>query len=288
MANFKQKIKEKMARKYRLEFLNVRSGHLVFGVTSAFNRIIVTVVTALVVTMAGVYALIAFTPLRETIPGYPSAEFRSKALQNAAKLDSLEEVTALWSIQLTNIQRIVSGRTPYDIDSLYTVFEGDVSDISQALKDSIARDDSLLRAEVSSQEMYTVSSGNRVTQLEGILFFPPVKGVVTEPYNPSIRHPFVDVAVPENTTVNSALDGTVISSVWSDETGYTMIIQHGNDIITIYRHNVRLLKRAGDKVKAGTAIAIAGDAGKLSTGSHLHFELWYKGEPINPETFIKF
>jgi len=137
--------------------------------------------------------------------------------------------------------------------------------------------------------MYAISStGSRVRQIEGMLFFPPVKGIVTEPYNLSIRHPFIDIAVPSSTTVDSALDGTIVSAFWSDEFGYTVIIQHENDIITVYKHNQRLLKKTGDRVKAGTAIAVSGGEGSLSTGPHLHFELWYKGEPLDPALYIKF
>jgi len=289
MGNNKQDNQEKPLKAYRLEIHEVDDGRSLMDVSFTRARGVVVMAVVLMLISVGVSSLIVFTPVREMIPGYPSAEFRNQALQNAAMLDSLDEVTALYSIQLTNIQRIVSGRKPLDIDSLYVAVDEGRMELSEALRIMMAQNDSLLRAEVAAEEMFAVSStGNRVSQIEGILFFPPVKGVVTEPYNKSIRHPFVDIAVPENTTVNSALDGTIISASWSDDTGYTVFIQHENDIITVYKHNARLLKKMGDRVKAGTAIAVAGNEGKLSTGPHLHFELWHKGEPIDPSLHIKF
>jgi len=289
MGNSKQDTQEKRARRYRLDLWEEQTGKVRLGFSFTRAGAFLACAVVLVLLTGGLFSLIAFTPVREAIPGYPSAEFRNQAFQNAAKLDSLEEVTALWSIQLTNIQRIVSGRKPLDIDSLYTAVDGEKVDLSEAALSLMAHDDSLLRAEVAAEEMYAISStGNRVRQIEGMLFFPPVKGIVTEPYNQSIRHPFIDIAVSGNTTVNSALDGTIVSAFWSDDFGYTVIIQHENDIISVYKHNQRLLKKTGDTVKAGTAIAVAGNEGKLSTGPHLHFELWYKGEPLDPALYIKF
>ena len=289
MGNNKQDNQEKPQKIFHLNLSEETAGRTILNVSFNRTRGLVTVAVIFIFLSSCLVSLIVFTPVREAIPGYPSAEFRKQALQNTAKLDSLEEVTALYDIQLLNIQRIVSGRKPYDIDSLYITSGQTYVELSASLKAMAARDDSLLRAEVVSEEMFSVSSkGSRVTQIEGMLFFPPVKGVITESFNPSIRHPFVDIAVPENTTVNSALDGTVISSWWSDETGYTILIQHENDIVTVYKHNARLLKKMGDRVKAGTAIAVAGSSGSLSAGVHLHFELWYKGQPIDPCLHIKF
>lgn len=289
MGNNKQNGQEKLVKRYHLNLKEELTGRdrIDFSFTRANAFLAIAVVVVLVA--GGLFSLIAFTPVREAIPGYPSAEFRNQAFQNAAKLDSLEEVTALWSIQLTNIQRIVSGRKPLDIDSLYTAVSEGKMTYSEAELAMMAYDDSLLRAEVAAEEQFAISStGNRVRQIEGILFFPPVKGVVSESYNQSIRHPFIDIAVPVNTTVNSALDGTVIAAFWSDDFGYTVIIQHENDIVTVYKHNRRLLRKTGDLVKAGTAIAVSGSEGKLSSGPHLHFELWYKGEPLDPALYIKF
>ena len=121
-----------------------------------------------------------------------------------------------------------------------------------------------------------------------MLFVTPVKGVITQGFNPAAEHPFVDIAVKDGSAICSILDGTVIAAYWSDDTGYNIQIQHSNDLVSIYKHNTKLLKGVGDKVTAGTTISLAGNAGSLSTGPHLHFELWHKGEPVDPNLYINF
>ena len=150
------------------------------------------------------------------------------------------------------------------------------------------KDESLLRATVLKDEQFNIVGRQKIAQIEGLHFFPPVKGIVTEDFNQAINHPYVDIAAPENSVVSSVLNGTVISSGWNDETGYTIQVQHDNNLISIYKHNAKILKKIGDKVNAGTPIALVGNTGSLSTGAHLHFELWHKGEPINPSNYIKF
>ena len=123
---------------------------------------------------------------------------------------------------------------------------------------------------------------------DGLHFFKPIQGVITEPFNLSINHPYIDVAAPKGSIIYSILDGTVISADWNDQTGYTIQIQHDNNLISIYKHAERVLKSTGDKIEAGTPIAIVGNTGKLSTGEHLHFELWHGGEAIDPTHYINF
>jgi len=119
-------------------------------------------------------------------------------------------------------------------------------------------------------------------------FFPPVKGIISDGFNLATNHPFLDIAAPTNAVVSAVLDGTIIMANWTDETGFTIQIQHSNDLISIYKHNSKLLKKTGDRVNAGTAISLVGNTGELSTGSHLHFELWHKGVAIDPSKYIKF
>lgn len=275
---------------FRLEIYDEEKSRMVFSVRGSVAKIVAAAAVLALSVLALCFVTVAYTPLRELIPGYPSAETRKLAMDNAAALDSLENAVALQDLLLTNIQRIVTGRKPFDVDSIFAAQPSDTSAVMDTLtRQAISRDDSLLRDEVASQEKYTISNRrDRVRQLEGILFFPPVKGIITEPYNEAIRHPYTDIAVPAGTIVNSVLDGTVISAFWSDDTGYNVQIQHDYNLISIYRHNSTLLVGTGDKVSAGSAVAIAGSAGRLSTGTHLHFELWYKGEPVDPTLYIKF
>ncbi len=232
------------------------------------------------------FCITAFTPLKRIIPGYPSYSTEREAVENAAKVDSLERRMRVMTLQLTNIQRIIAGQPPLPIDSLLS--SPGVKDREKEASAAESDADSILREKIDSIERYSLSPSGEVPQLEGMLFFPPVKGVVTESYNPGKGHPFVDIAVQDNSAVCAVLDGTVIAAYWSDETGYNIHLQHANDLVSIYKHNTKLLRKVGDKVSAGATISLAGDAGNLSTGPHLHFELWHGGDPIDPALYINF
>jgi len=290
MADNKGINKGKWSKIFHITITDDDTSRALFSFRGSRLKIIFIAAILLILILSFCFAAVAFTPLRELIPGYPSAESRRLAIENAATLDSLENAIALQDLLLTNIQRIVTGRKPFDVDSMFVSAPADsAAPLDTSRMNIISRDDSLLREEVSSMEKYAISSRkDRVRQIEGMLFFPPVKGIITEQYNEAIRHPYTDIAVPSNTIVNSVLDGTVISAFWTDDTGYNVQIQHMNNLISVYRHCSSLLVKTGDKVSAGTAIAIIGDTGRLSSGSHLHFELWYKGEPVDPALYIKF
>lgn len=246
---------------------------------------LVSLALAVIVIIGLVTVLISFTPLREYIPGYPTADTRREIIQNAIKTDSLEQAVKMWDFHLTNIQRIVNGKEP--ILPANTAASQDSSDIPE-LPTTLSKEDSIMRDEVIKQEQFNLGSRRDIQQIEGLHFFPPVKGIISDRFNLATNHPFLDIAAPANSVVSAVLDGTVILANWSDETGFTIQIQHNNDLISIYKHNSKLLKKRGDKVKAGTAIALVGDKGSLSTGSHLHFELWHKGVAVDPEKYIKF
>lgn len=233
------------------------------------------------------YLLIDFTPLRRTIRGYPTRATREAALENRLKIDSLERLVQLWAFQVGNIQRVMSGREAMDLDSI-AALQGQTGE-TDMYATMYAQQDSILRGIVEKETALDLSQADsHGTLLEGLDFFTPLKGMVTEPYNLAINHPYIDIAADENATVYSILDGTVVSAGYNEDTGYVMIIQHGNDLVSIYKHNDRLLKQAGDKVKTGTPIAIVGNTGRLATGVQLHLELWHAGEAIDPAKYISF
>ena len=279
--------KKKLTRRYRFSIIEDNTHKVRFLFKASRLTTIIGGVVAVLLLLAILLTIIAYTPLKRLIPGYPSPETRREAIQNAAKIEKLEQQLIVWSIQMENIQRIYKGEKPVNIDSLLrdsSIFKNvSISDIS-------AVEDSLLKEQFLKQEEFDISSIHtaKIEQIEGLLFFPPIKGVITEQYNPAIGHPFVDIAAPNNSTVSAVLDGTIISAAWNDETGFTVQIQHTNDLVSIYKHNTRLLKKAGERVSAGTPIALVGDEGSLSTGPHLHFELWHKGEPVDPTMYINF
>ena len=253
-----------------------------------FTRIgvLVTAITVIVVTISVIFCIIAFTPVRALIPGYPDARTKHDAIQNAIRIDSLENVITKWELYSENLRRVVDGQEPLKIDSLMEVRRSAAS--TAADMKEIAQKDSLLRKEVADEDRFDIkSNSSRTLLIEGMHFFTPLKGVVSQGYDKAL-HPYIDITAPGNSVVMSVLDGTVISDGWTDTEGYTIRIQHEGDIISVYKHNQKLMKKTGDKVTAGTPIAILGGTGSLSDGEHLHFELWHKGEAVDPTKYISF
>jgi len=253
-----------------------------------FTRIgvLVTAITVIVVTISVIFCIIAFTPVRALIPGYPDARTKHDAIQNAIRIDSLENVITKWELYSENLRRVVDGQEPLKIDSLMEVRRSAAS--TAADMKEIAQKDSLLRKEVADEDRFDIkSNSSRTLPIEGMHFFTPLKGVVSQGYDKAL-HPYIDITAPGNSVVMSVLDGTVISDGWTDTEGYTIRIQHEGDIISVYKHNQKLMKKTGDKVTAGTPIAILGGTGSLSDGEHLHFELWHKGEAVDPTKYISF
>lgn len=271
---------------FRLSLLDAKTHKQLFSVR--FNRtgFFVTLVSSVVIIIAAIFSIIAFTPIKTFIPGYPDARTKRAVIQNAMKVDSLENVIYRWELYSENLRRVIEGEDPINIDSLISARQTQI----ELAKDPeyLKRQDSLLRKEVKEEEMFDITSrSTRKLPIEGMLFFTPVKGVISQGYDP-VTHPFVDITAPAGSLISAIADGTVIYDGWSDDTGYTIHIQHSNDIISIYKHNDKLLKKAGDKVKAGTPIALMGNTGSLSTGPHLHFELWHNGENLDPTQYINF
>ena len=253
-----------------------------------FTRIgaLVSVITILVVTITIIFCLIAFTPVRTLIPGYPDARTKHDAIQNAIRIDSLESVITKWELYSENLRRVVDGQEPLKIDSLMEVRKNAAAKAADPKE--LAEKDSLLRKEVNEEDRFDIkSNSSRSLPIEGMHFFTPLKGVVSQGYDKAL-HPYIDITAPGNSVVMSVLDGTVISAGWTDTEGYTIRIQHEGDIISVYKHNQKLMKKTGDKVTAGMPIAILGGTGSLSDGEHLHFELWHKGEAVDPTKYISF
>lgn len=281
-----QRSREKKSKTFRLALIDDKTHkHLV---TFHFTRttFFIALVTVIVVICAAIYSIVAYTPIRTFIPGYPDARSKRAAIQNAITIDSLENVIFRWELYSENLRRAVEGEEPIKIDSLIKAQEN--PDAAALDMSEIARQDSLLRERVKEEEQFGISAREqRDLPIEGLHFFTPLKGVVSQGYDPAV-HPYVDIAAPEGSVVKATLDGTVIFAGWNDETGHTIQIQHDGDIVSIYKHNEKLLKKAGDKVTAGSPIALVGNTGELTTGDHLHFELWYKGQTVDPTLYIKF
>ncbi len=278
--------KDKKIKSFRLTLVDDATHKHIWTVRFTRTGFLVSIISAAVIITFVYYALIAFTPIRTSIPGYPDAVSRRAAIQNAMKVDSLEMIVSRWSLYSENLKRIFEGKEPIRIDSLIR----NAGPISRTdfYAESFRQHDSVLRSSIAEEDQFSLSRNqSRDLSIEGMHFFSPIKGVISLGYD-KVTHPYIDIAAPANTVVKAVLDGTVIYAGWNDESGYTIQIQHSNDIISIYKHNQKLLKKTGDKVTAGSSIALLGNTGSLSTGDHLHFELWYRGEAVDPAKYINF
>lgn len=278
--------KDNKRTNFRLAIMDDKSHEQLLTLHFTRTGAFVAIVTVMVMFCAIIYSIIAYTPVRTFIPGYPDALSKRAAIQNAIKVDSLESVIFRWELYSENLKRVIAGEEAVKIDSilLNSVKASDASaDISSLLKK-----DSVLRQTVMEEEQFNISArSHRDLPIEGVLFFTPLKGVVSQGYDPAI-HPYIDITAPAGSVVKAALDGTVIFAGWSDDAGHTIQIQHDGDIVSIYKHNEKLLKKTGDKVAAGAPIALVGNTGEMTTGTHLHFELWHKGETVDPTKYISF
>jgi len=233
--------------------------------------------------------IIAFTPLREYIPGYTDVNLSKNVYELINRTDSLEHILAMNERYLRNLRLVLSGELPED-------FHTDVVDTVPVQFDDIqithSRADSLLRAEFESQErIYSITGTGEfkpTQRAKGLMFFTPLKGIVTSEFNPSENHFGIDIVAPENEVVKSTMDGIVLFSSWTIETGHVIVIQHQQNFNSVYKHNSVLLRKEGAFVRAGEPIAIVGGTGEYSTGPHLHFELWHNGSPVNPRDYMIF
>lgn len=285
-----QQKKEKKTVRFRLSLLDDRTHEKLWEMKFSRTGFLVTAISVVVLFTLTIFCITAFTPVRTFIPGYPDAHSKRAAILNAMRIDSLEAVISSWYLYSENLRRVIDGEQPIKIDSLIAERKKAEALPGQGNGQIAAagKKDSLLREKVMEEEKFELSeNGRRKLPIEGMHFFTPLKGVISQGFDPII-HPYIDITAPANSVVMAVLDGTVIFAGWNDEAGYTIQIQHDNDIVSTYKHNQKLLKKTGDKVSAGSPIALVGNTGTLSTGDHLHFELWYRGEAVDPTKYINF
>ncbi len=279
----KSKFRKKLVHDYRLVIMN----HDTFEERMSFklNRLNVFVIGGLAALLLIVltYLLIAFTPLREYIPGYSSAKLKKTASKMVYKVDSLEQKLKVNEKYIQSIQALLKGDIkPTDIDSIHSVKISKTENLNL----HASHQDSIFRHDVEQKDRFSVFE--QASKKNEIVFFAPVKGDITNKFNSKNKHFAVDIAIPKNTPVKAVADGTVIFSGFTADTGYVLIIEHVQGFLSVYKHNATLFKEQGDLVKSGEVIANSGSTGNLTTGPHLHFELWSEGYPVNPQDFIDF
>lgn len=279
----KQKRVQRWRNKFRFVILNDDTFEEVLTLKLSPLNIFTFSVFAVLFTIGITTIVIAFTPLRELVPGYASSRLRRESIDLALKADSLEASVRANEKYISGIQRILNGEV---IDSVLTELQGSSDSIDDVILSNPSSEDSAFRQWVEEENEFALDQN--APELDVPQLFAPVDGMLTSSFNQGNGHYAVDIAAPKNTPIKSCYEGTVIYSDWSSENGHTILIQHESNLISAYKHNSAILKSVGDFVRSGEAIAIIGNSGENSTGPHLHFELWFDGYAINPEEYIKF
>jgi murein DD-endopeptidase MepM/ murein hydrolase activator NlpD len=278
-------IKKRLFTKNRLVILNEDTFEEIFSFKlTLMNVFVVATIGAFLIILVTTY-IIAFTPLREYIPGYASTKLKRDATELALKSDSLAFALKKNEAYLQSIKKVLTGDLEYakfNKDSILTSPSEPIE--KEDLEPS--ESDLKLREEVAREDKYNLFE--KAKPKVSTVLFSPVKGLITEKYNAKNKHFAVDIALPKNTPIKATLNGTVIFADWTPTNGNVLVLRHNNGFISVYKHAASITKSQGDIVRTGEVIALAGSTGQESSGVHLHFELWKDGYPIDPTIFIEF
>ena len=283
-----KRIIRKLTDKYRLVIMNDETFEERLSMSLTRINVMVLLSVLAIAFAFIIYALFIFTPLKEYIPGYGDVNVRKDLIEMKSRADSLENALAQQELWLQNIRDLLEG----NLDSV-SIAKSSKEEFFDTIKlDKIPMEDVLLREEIEREESYALLFSDneqpKNNNLFSLNFLPPVKGYITSEFSPEKEHFGIDIVAQENTPILATLDGTVIFSGWTLETGHVVVIQHAFNILSFYKHNSVVLKKTGNFVKAGQPVAIIGNSGELTTGPHLHFELWKDGIPVNPEDYLIF
>ena len=285
MAKEKVRLWDRLKYKYKLSVINETSYEEVFNFRLSQLHVLTALSVLAVILVVLTILLIAFTDLREFIPGYPDGNMRQMIAQNALRVDSLENELLKRDRFFKSIRLVLNGG---DTTSLERSREDTARYRNDTIRFQISEQENEFRAAIEERERFNLSLGMKEQNHDYYHFFPPVEGIVTQSFDEKKRHYGTDIVAKANAKVAAVLDGVVIFTDWSVKTGYVIQVQHTNDLISVYKHNSILLKKQGDYVRAGEVLGVVGNTGAESSGPHLHFELWRAGNPLNPENFIKF
>ena len=285
MAKEKVRLWDRLKYKYKLSVINETSYEEVFNFRLSQLHVLTALSVLAVILVVLTILLIAFTDLREFIPGYPDGNMRQMIAQNALRVDSLENELLKRDRFFKSIRLVLNGG---DTTSLERSRKDTARYRNDTIRFQISEQENEFRAAIEERERFNLSLGMKEQNHDYYHFFPPVEGIVTQSFDEKKRHYGTDIVAKANAKVAAVLDGVVIFTDWTVKTGYVIQVQHTNDLISVYKHNSILLKKQGDYVRAGEVLGVVGNTGEESSGPHLHFELWRGGNPPNPENFIKF
>ncbi|NDV64771.1 M23 family metallopeptidase [Bacteroides sp. 224] len=270
--------------KYKISILNENTLEEVAGLRVSKLNGLSVLLTAVILIFFIAASILIFTPLRNYLPGYMNSKLRAQVVDNALKADSLKLLVDRQNLYIMNVQDVFRGIVRPDstgtMEELTTIREDELMERTER--------EEAFRRQYEEAEKYNLTTINLQAEAAGLLFYTPTQGVISSQYDVDSKHFGIDIAASPNESVLSILDGVVIISAYTAETGYVIGIQHSQEFVSFYKHCGALLKQQGEQVKAGEVIALVGNTGTLTTGSHLHFELWHKEKAINPESFIVF
>ena len=280
----KKTLFEKLSTRFHILLVNEKTLAKKKLFSSSTTSLFVSLFFVFILLLSTSFLIIYFTPLKEYFRGYTSIELRESAIQNALKLDSLENLYIIQSRYINSMKDLLAGNISYE-----NLSQDSIRVQSNAIELELIKvneEDSLLRAVVEEEDKYNAFDilGERFTTV----LFPPVNGGLSSSFDPDNKHYGVDIVMPENSPVHSISEGIIIFSEWTSETGYVIIIENFNGLTSVYKHNSSIIKFQGERVETGEIIAFTGNTGELTTGPHLHFELWYQGEPVDPQSYIEF
>lgn len=258
-------------------------------ITFNYARIILILTAAFTITLLLSIYIVTMALEEWLDPRYAVMQSNKQLVDLTMKIDSLESEVNLKDKYVNNIRRIIGG----DVDVAQVLDEdpqiATINISEMDFEESMLPIDSQFRAEFEMEDLKVLTyQSNRTDEFREMYLFSPMEGIVTDGFNPKKDHYGVDLVANENEPVMCSADGVVIISSWTLDGGYVLGIQHRGNLVSVYKHNSELLKNVGNFVSAGEIIAIIGNTGELTSGPHLHFELWHNGNPLNPQEFIAF
>jgi murein DD-endopeptidase MepM/ murein hydrolase activator NlpD len=282
----KKTLSERLTTKYQLVIRNDENLAEKSTIGFTYAKVLIILVTSFIIVFSSSLFLSKTLLAKWFDPKHEQMEQNKKLLSLALKVDSLAVEVDRKDKFILNFQRILSGDTTSDFSDPAKSFEGVEKPLASARKITLAATDSAFKKEFEQSDLSVSIKGNR--DLEQTFFFTPITGFVSDKYNLKKGHYGIDIVAKANEPVKCIADGTVIIASWTQDSGYIIAVQHAGNLISVYKHNAGLLKKVGNFVNAGDIVAIVGNSGEMTDGPHLHFELWYNGNSLNPEEFVTF
>ena len=288
------KIKGRLQHQYRLVVMNDETFEEVGSYRLTWMNVYIALSVFLVLIITIIILLFAFTPVKRYLPGYTTTTKNGDLYKIEKRIIALEKEVNAREIYLKSVRNALTNNVEYNVEK--TDGEEDGNQLAESSKEKIETnaEDYQLRREVERGKFagndgeITSNIGTVNRSIDQMFFIPPLKGTTSAGFRPDKKHYGIDIVAPRNTAIKAVADGVVITSDWTYDTGNVIAVQHENNIISFYKHNSVLLKKVGSFVKAGEAVAIIGNTGELTDGPHLHFELWYNGNPVNPAEYVNF